>query len=56
MGYNIFLDGKRVAFTPLTRWTSVDWPKLKSGTYTVSALDLQDNESAASTGVRFDGN
>jgi len=55
MGYNIFLNGKRVAFTPLTQWTSVDWPELKSGTYTVSSVDLQGNESAASKSTRFKG-
>lgn len=53
MGYNIFLDGKRIAFTPLSHWTSVDWPKLKSGAYTVSAVDLQENESALSKGIRY---
>ena len=56
MGYQIFLDGMQVAFTPLTHWTPLDWTKLKKGIYSIRAVDLQDNESAVSKGIRIGGN
>jgi mannobiose 2-epimerase len=44
-GYDIYCNGQRVAFNPLTRWRPIAgqvWPK---GKLAVRAVDLQDNES-----------
>lgn len=46
-GYNIYVDGQRIAFTPLTHWqpiTGQAWPK---GKLSIKAVDLEENESAA---------
>lgn len=51
MGYKIFMDGKRVAFTPLSHWTSIDGSTLKKGLYTIRAVDLQGNESVVSKSI-----
>nr|WP_294949531.1 AGE family epimerase/isomerase [uncultured Mucilaginibacter sp.] len=46
-GYNIYLSGQHIAFTPLTHWqplTGQAWPK---GGFSVKAIDLEENESKA---------
>jgi mannobiose 2-epimerase len=53
MGYNIYLNGKKIAFTPLTAWSPVEQQALPEGEFTIRAVDLQDNESGASHPVRL---
>lgn len=52
MGYNIYLNGERIAFTPLTAWCPLEqvFPK---GEFTIRAVDLQDNESLPSKALKF---
>ncbi|MBD1365436.1 AGE family epimerase/isomerase [Mucilaginibacter sp. ZT4R22] len=48
-GYNIYLNGQRIAFTPLTHWqplTGQAWPK---GKLSVKSVDLEENESMPAT-------
>jgi mannobiose 2-epimerase len=47
LGYDIYCNGQRIAFTPLTTWqptTGQAWPK---GKLSVRAVDLEENESNA---------
>ena len=54
LGYNVYLNGKRIAFTPLTQWVPIDRRTLKKGNYVVRAVDLQDNESGVSGVLKID--
>lgn len=49
MGYNIYSNGKRIGYTPLT-WFVVD-SKDAGASYTVRAVDLQGNQSAPSVKI-----
>jgi mannobiose 2-epimerase len=47
-GYNIYNNGERIAYTPLTHWQPAAgqaWPK---GKLSVKAVDLEENESLSS--------
>jgi mannobiose 2-epimerase len=44
LGYNIYLDGKRIGFTPLTYWNIRPGIRI-SGKIAVRSVDLQGNES-----------
>ncbi|GAA4322694.1 cellobiose 2-epimerase [Mucilaginibacter gynuensis] len=49
MGYNIYSNGKRIGYTPLTTFT-VESPLIqKNAIYTIQAVDLQGNTSAKSS-------
>jgi cellobiose epimerase len=50
LGYNIYSNGKRVGFTPLTAW-AIERPQ-KASAYFITAVDLQGNESAQSATVK----
>jgi len=52
LGYNIYGNGKRIGFTPLTHW-SVPWYSIFHGKIIVRAVDLQGNESAGSNAVVY---
>jgi len=45
LGYNIYLNDKRIAFTPLTHW-DIPSPSLAPGKILIRSVDLQGNESA----------
>ncbi len=51
-GYNIYLNGNRIAFTPLTNWSPLE-QALPKGEFTIRAVDLQDNESAPSKAIKL---
>ncbi|MCJ8164063.1 AGE family epimerase/isomerase [Pontibacter sp. E15-1] len=48
LGYNVYLDGKKVGFTPLTSFSMPAASQLKGKKLTVKAVDLHGNQSAAS--------
>ncbi|MFI5153926.1 MAG: hypothetical protein ACHQET_11370, partial [Chitinophagales bacterium] len=53
LGYNIYLNGRRVGFTPLTWFSMNDFEQQKASEISIRALDLQGNESAFSNKVIF---
>jgi mannobiose 2-epimerase len=48
LGYNLYQDGKRIGFTPLTTFALTDSQQQKGGKITLRAVDLQGNQSAFS--------
>jgi mannobiose 2-epimerase len=54
LGYNVYRNDRRIGFTPLTHWGSVEQFSLDKGIYTIRAIDQQENESAASVEVRVE--
>jgi len=48
LGYNLYLNRKRIGFTPLTRFTLTTPVKIKGGKFTIKAVDYQGNQSAFS--------
>ncbi len=46
LGYNIYVDNKRIGFTPLTYFLLDDFKGNKTGNISVTAIDMQGNESA----------
>ncbi|WP_162051787.1 AGE family epimerase/isomerase [Pontibacter pamirensis] len=51
LGYNLYLDGKRVGFTPLTSFSMPATPELKGKEITIRAVDLQGNKSSFSSAL-----
>ena len=46
LGYNIYLDNRRIGFTPLTHFLLNDFKLQKGNEILIRAIDLQGNESA----------
>lgn len=53
LGYNIYYEGRRIGFTPLTHWSSPDLTRSRRSMYTVRAADLQGNLSASDRILTF---
>lgn len=51
LGYNIYINSRRIGFTPLTYFSLKDFSKLKGGKVSLKAIDLQGNESPLSKAV-----
>jgi mannobiose 2-epimerase len=51
LGYNLYLDGEKVGFTPLTTFSMPASSSLKGKKLTVRAVDLQGNQSAMSSAL-----
>ena len=51
LGYNLYQNGKRIGFTPLTSFALTNTGKLKGSKVTVKAVDYQGNLSAVSNAV-----
>jgi mannobiose 2-epimerase len=48
MGYNIYKNGKKIGFTPLTVFQLPQGMSVRNSEFSVGAVDLQGNESVAS--------
>ena len=48
LGYNLYQNGKRIGFTPLTSFALTNAAKQKGSKFTIKAVDYQGNESASS--------
>jgi mannobiose 2-epimerase len=53
LGYNIYLDNRRVGFTPLTHFLLNDFTLKNGREIAIRAIDLQGNESASGNKVIF---
>ena len=53
LGYNIYLNNKRIGFTPLTYFDLNDFQKNKGDKIFINAVDLEGNESAAGNTISF---
>jgi mannobiose 2-epimerase len=53
LGYNIYLDKRRVGFTPLTHFSLNGFKQQKGSEILITAIDVQGNESAFSNKVIF---
>lgn len=53
LGYNLYQNGKRIGFTPLTSFAVTNALKLKASKFTIKAVDYQGNQSAFSNGASF---
>jgi cellobiose epimerase len=51
IGYNLYQNGKRIGFTPLTSFAVAGAGKLKGSKFTVKAVDYQGNQSALSNAI-----
>lgn len=51
LGYNLYQDGKRIGFTPLTSFAVANAGKIKNTKFTIKAIDYQGNQSAFSSPV-----
>ncbi len=48
LGYNLYQNGKKIGFTPLTSFAVTNPAKLKGSKFTIKAVDYQGNQSAVS--------
>jgi len=53
LGYNLYQNGKRIGFTPLTSFAITDTSKLKGSKFTIKSIDYQGNESDLSNSAAF---
>ncbi|PSR56575.1 N-acylglucosamine 2-epimerase [Adhaeribacter arboris] len=51
IGYNLYQNGKKIGFTPLTSFAMANAPKLKGSKITIKAIDYQGNQSAVSAAI-----
>lgn len=51
IGYNLYQNGKKIGFTPLTSFALANAGKLKGSKITLKAVDYQGNQSAVSNAV-----
>jgi mannobiose 2-epimerase len=53
LGYNIYQNGIRIGFTPLTYFDPASITNEQDGYFEVKAIDLQGNESPAGNEFKF---
>jgi cellobiose epimerase len=53
IGYNIYCDGIKVGYTPLTYFALEDFKQRKGSSFLVKAIDLQGNESGYSNKANY---
>ncbi|MEP6594593.1 MAG: AGE family epimerase/isomerase [Ginsengibacter sp.] len=53
LGYNIYRDGDRIGYTPLTYFSLLDFKQKNGSTVSIKSIDLQGNESSFSKTLSY---